>query len=180
MINQKELQMGIAIEMEHTKDKRLAEKLAMDHLRENPRYYSELQAAGLEECGAIAVVSIEGENENGEAAPSKPLTSSNLGSGTPKPLTSDTLQAPEGKNSVPTLGKTPPKMPTQKNQMFADSIADEEGNAKTNSVRVEKTPQMNGCCDATQFFGGQIEKALTPETPRRMEVIPANIYERKK
>jgi hypothetical protein len=39
----KELEMGIKIEMEHTDDKDKAKEIAMDHLWENPSYYSKLK-----------------------------------------------------------------------------------------------------------------------------------------
>jgi hypothetical protein len=39
----KELSMGIKVEMEHTKDKTKAKEIAMDHLWENPSYYSKLK-----------------------------------------------------------------------------------------------------------------------------------------
>ena len=38
-----ELSMGIKTEMEHTKDKDVAEKIARDHLAEDPKYYSKLK-----------------------------------------------------------------------------------------------------------------------------------------
>jgi hypothetical protein len=43
-----ELEMGIKVEMEHTDDVDVAKKIAMDHLAENPKYYSELKASGIE------------------------------------------------------------------------------------------------------------------------------------
>jgi hypothetical protein len=39
----RELRMGIKVEMEHTKSRRLAREIAMDHLSEDPRYYSKLR-----------------------------------------------------------------------------------------------------------------------------------------
>ena len=44
----KELAMGIKHEMEHTKDRRIAREIAMDHLSENPRYYSKLKKCNVE------------------------------------------------------------------------------------------------------------------------------------
>jgi len=38
--NPKELKIGTKIEMEHTKSKTRAEKIAKDHLREFPNYYT--------------------------------------------------------------------------------------------------------------------------------------------
>lgn len=40
--DQKELKMGIKIEMEHTEDAEVAKKIAMDHLDEIPDYYTRL------------------------------------------------------------------------------------------------------------------------------------------
>lgn len=48
-IDPKELEAGTKIEHEHTHDDALARKIATDHLREDPHYYSKLKAAGLEE-----------------------------------------------------------------------------------------------------------------------------------
>lgn len=38
---------GIAVEMEHTKDPKLAEEIAIDHLTEDPQYYEKLKDAKL-------------------------------------------------------------------------------------------------------------------------------------
>jgi len=42
-----QLSTGIQIEMEHTNDPEIAKEIAMDHLTEEPKYYSKLVAAGL-------------------------------------------------------------------------------------------------------------------------------------
>jgi hypothetical protein len=42
-----QLSTGIQIEMEHTNDPEIAKEIAMDHLTEDPKYYSKLIAAGL-------------------------------------------------------------------------------------------------------------------------------------
>jgi hypothetical protein len=42
---QHQLDKGIKVEMEHTKDKDLAKKIAMDHLYEVPDYYDKLKKA---------------------------------------------------------------------------------------------------------------------------------------
>ena len=39
-----ELEVGIEVEMEHTDDRKEAEKIAKDHLSEDPKYYSKLLA----------------------------------------------------------------------------------------------------------------------------------------
>lgn len=45
----KEIAMGTKVEMEHTKSKEKAEKIAKEHLAEHPNYYSKLKKAGLAE-----------------------------------------------------------------------------------------------------------------------------------
>jgi hypothetical protein len=47
----KQLEQGIKVEMEHTTDKNIAKEIAMDHLWENPMYYSKLVKANLQEGG---------------------------------------------------------------------------------------------------------------------------------
>jgi hypothetical protein len=44
-----QIRKGINVEMEHTNDKRVALKIALDHLKEDPQYYDKLEKAGLEE-----------------------------------------------------------------------------------------------------------------------------------
>jgi len=44
---QKELEKGIKIEHEHTKDENIAKKIALDHLMEHPEYYTKLAKVGL-------------------------------------------------------------------------------------------------------------------------------------
>jgi len=46
-----QLRMGIDVEMEHTKNRRLAKEIAMDHLKEDPRYYSKLKKVHKEGLG---------------------------------------------------------------------------------------------------------------------------------
>ena len=38
-----EFNMGLSVEMEHTKDKRIAREIALDHLAEEPKYYTKLE-----------------------------------------------------------------------------------------------------------------------------------------
>ena len=46
--NPVELTMGIKVEMEHTGDVKKAAKIAIDHLKENPSYYSQLRLSGID------------------------------------------------------------------------------------------------------------------------------------
>lgn len=43
-----ELRMGIRVEMEHTTDPEKAKKIALDHIAENPYYYTALKLSGIE------------------------------------------------------------------------------------------------------------------------------------
>jgi hypothetical protein len=43
----KEVQIGLEVEMEHTKDKNIASEIVTDHLSEDPNYYSKLKKAKL-------------------------------------------------------------------------------------------------------------------------------------
>ena len=46
-IDTNQLSIGVQVEMEHTNDLGVAQEIAMDHLTEDPKYYSKLVAAGL-------------------------------------------------------------------------------------------------------------------------------------
>jgi hypothetical protein len=46
-VDAEQLQIGIEVEKEHTDDEKLAEKIARDHLAEDPHYYTKLNKAGL-------------------------------------------------------------------------------------------------------------------------------------
>ncbi len=48
LANPIELTMGIKVEMEHTNDVKKAAKIAIDHLKENPSYYSQLRLSGID------------------------------------------------------------------------------------------------------------------------------------
>ncbi len=54
-INPSELRMGIKVELEHTDDLDVAKKIALDHLAENPFYYTALKLAGVESPSAPKV-----------------------------------------------------------------------------------------------------------------------------
>ena len=43
----KDLLMGIEVEKEHTSSEKMASRIAMDHLTEDPKYYSKLKKIGL-------------------------------------------------------------------------------------------------------------------------------------
>jgi len=46
-VDHDQLEVGIATEMEHTDDPEIAKEIALDHLAEDPKYYTKLVQAGL-------------------------------------------------------------------------------------------------------------------------------------
>jgi hypothetical protein len=48
-----QLKKGIQVELEHTYDKKIAMQIALDHLKEDPNYYTKLNKANLEESTGI-------------------------------------------------------------------------------------------------------------------------------
>ena len=46
-VNTHELAIGVQVEMEHTNDEKIATEIALDHLTEDPQYYTKLVNAGL-------------------------------------------------------------------------------------------------------------------------------------
>jgi len=58
-IHPQELRMGIKVELEHTDDLDKAKKIALDHLAENPFYYTALKLAGIESPSAPKAKPVE-------------------------------------------------------------------------------------------------------------------------
>jgi len=46
-VDQDQLKIGVATEMEHTTDEEISQEIALDHLAEVPDYYTKLVQAGL-------------------------------------------------------------------------------------------------------------------------------------
>lgn len=85
-IDPQELEMGTKEEMEHTKNQDLAREIAIDHLTEDPHYYSRLKSCGL-----------GGDSEGGEGEKS----------GEPTPCGGIALQkllSPTAINPMPVIG----------------------------------------------------------------------------
>jgi len=72
-IDREELKKGIEVEKEHTDDLRIAMKIALDHLAEDPKYYTKLATLGLEEMKLFSkdwwldIITEEILNEGGAA-----------------------------------------------------------------------------------------------------------------
>jgi hypothetical protein len=46
-VDQEEYAMGLKVEMEHTDDEKIASEIVLDHLAEDPQYYTKLNQANL-------------------------------------------------------------------------------------------------------------------------------------
>jgi hypothetical protein len=58
-----ELMQGIKIEMEHTNNLAVAKEIALDHLKEDPKYYTKLTSIGLEENASGYIPSEKEKND---------------------------------------------------------------------------------------------------------------------
>lgn len=65
----KQLDIGVKIEMEHTNNKDEAMEIALDHLWENPKYYSKLKKAEIDEECWKGYKQIGGKIKNGKRVP---------------------------------------------------------------------------------------------------------------
>jgi hypothetical protein len=69
VIKPSELAIGIKIEMEHTDDMEVAKKIAMDHLAENPNYYSDLKSSGIDTPQGLKSTISSGDGNLNKANP---------------------------------------------------------------------------------------------------------------
>jgi hypothetical protein len=65
----KQVEMGLPIEMEHTDDKDKAREIVMDHLWENPSYYTKLKKSDIEEDCWKGYKQVGGKIKNGKNVP---------------------------------------------------------------------------------------------------------------
>jgi hypothetical protein len=54
-VDSEQLKMGIEIEMEHTDDPKIAKEIALDHLTEDPKYYTKLKKMEKEGVSAMSL-----------------------------------------------------------------------------------------------------------------------------
>lgn len=154
-----EIKIGNEIEHEHTNDRTLANIICMDHLREDPHYYSKLMAAGLgNEKPAQQIAQVDRAKSGqdnlvkpvappipaGVEAPANksPLKSSGLGVGAPQLKSSD-LKTNGGKNQV-SPGKTIPKNPEPSVETAAGTVNKTTGANIPHGVVIKKTPPIGG------------------------------------
>jgi len=65
----KQLHLGMKYELEHSKSRNIAKEIAMDHLSENPYYYTELKKAEIEEDCWKGYKQVGGKMKNGKMVP---------------------------------------------------------------------------------------------------------------
>ena len=84
VVSPSELAMGIKVEMEHTDDIQVAKKIAMDHLAENPKYYSDLKSSGIDTPQGISVKSTSGSPIKNLTSALSTSTETNLNKANPR------------------------------------------------------------------------------------------------
>lgn len=72
-VDQSELKKGIKHEMEHTNSSIIAKEIALDHLAEDPKYYSRLEKAGIDEIKRMQKLAGIKLNELGISKPLFPF-----------------------------------------------------------------------------------------------------------
>lgn len=70
-VDQSELALGLRHEMEHTNDPVIAREIAIDHLTEDPLYYTNLQRFGTHEAFKKAIVDDDAYAEESTYVPDK-------------------------------------------------------------------------------------------------------------
>ena len=92
-VDPEELSLGQTVEMEHTTDTNIATEIALDHLSEDPQYYTKLRKAGL--AKELDVVN----PSSGFGDPDHPIND--------KKRLGSNVTCTAGNNIVGTIGKTP-------------------------------------------------------------------------
>ena len=167
MINEQELRLGTNIEHEHTQDDALAAKIAMDHLGEDPHYYSKLMAAGLADDDEAGLAPQTPATVGAVPATQTPsLKSTGLGQGQQPSLKSSNLGSAKPKDNTVAVGKTLPQTPEP--AVVGGGVVNKTTGAKMpNNVVVGRTPPLGGSqpmtsvavvstSDPMEFFGSQI------------------------
>lgn len=163
-IDPKEIEMGTKHEHEHTKDDALARKIAMDHLKEDPKYYSKLKKAGLEQEGAMTPLEAgyveeccyDSEDDmNGAEFPAGFGAVAPVSKNVAAFIISTPVDAGQEKLTSSGLGKggNPKTLKTTNIEAPA-----EKAQVGANKVAVTKTPQIGGVstCDPLDHFGAQM------------------------
>ncbi len=105
-VDTKELSIGVQVEMEHTNDTKIATEIALDHLTEDPKYYSKLVDAGL--ASEFKATTNSGLGDPNQSLNDKPrigkntVTGGNMGGTIGKTSNGQV----EGRRSLPIVDKT--------------------------------------------------------------------------
>lgn len=141
--DQRELRMGIAVEMEHTKSRRLAREIAMDHLSEDPRYYTKLKKVhkeSMKQVEELLQLMHEVREHLSEAAP-PPFKAADRAKEGMKPLPGPTLKGRTGATPPPV---PKPKGDPNKHGQMLYHRTDSEGKRRAG---VDTTPKSFGTKD---------------------------------
>lgn len=95
-----ELERGIEVEFEHTDDPRIAKQIAMDHLDEDPHYYSRLLEAGITHNPRLSRKEIEDEDLDPDLSD-------------PEEYKYDDEYDPDYDPAIPSFGEYPESQPSE-------------------------------------------------------------------
>ncbi len=161
MIDQEELKMGIKVEKEHTDDISLAKKIAMDHLKEDPRYYTKLKNAGLADELKEDEDDDEVQPEVGEV---EPVAASVAIFKIDTPMTVSVCDSGQGQTQLSSsgLGDSGMQKPLKTDKL---SSPPEKNKVGPNKIAISKTPSyygtvdpVNKTVDPLDYFGGQMSE----------------------
>lgn len=156
-----ELKKGIQHEKEHTMDEALATKIAVDHLLEDPKYYTKLGKAGLDE-GALTPLEAgmdecgdpsddHGASDTGMVLPVAPSVAV-FKIDTPPSLGAMVTGDDQQKLSSSGLGDNGNPKPLTTTNLTAPT---EKNKVGPNKIAVGSTPKI-GNADALDHFGSQM------------------------
>lgn len=152
-VDPKQLSMGVEVEMEHTHDPKIARKIALDHLKEDPQYYSRLQQAGLAD-------ELPPTKKYGGLEPLQPITGLDVPSRI-RPVSIAKIISPAvcfGKGAVNVSnGQAVGSVPDDKEKITAAGQSDETMAAKSvgghvipGKGQVQGGPNTKGCIAGTK------------------------------
>jgi hypothetical protein len=174
-VDDKELEMGITHEMEHTKDEKIARKIAMDHLGDDPHYYSHMKQCGLGEdtglpkfddgalkTNRVAGPVVIGKVVNGNGLGKGPADGAVSGYTSVSTTTSHKIGSCSGGNKITAGGTVEPGI-AQKSVggKVVPNAGQKQGGPNTQG-NIEGTPKMNGAeqVQVTLFESKSVKKLI--------------------
>jgi len=141
-IDTNQLSIGVQVEMEHTNDLGVAQEIAMDHLTEDPKYYSKLVAAGLasefKPSTGSGVGDINQSINDKSRVGNKGLQKGNMGGS----IGGTSNGQVDGRNSEPIINKTIDiELEGQTFSSLEEAILDEKKRRKSGKGKRKRKPK---------------------------------------